>query len=200
MKFTLRHILALCLLILCVCSCSRQGRIIPRNKMKQIYKEMLLADQWLRENAKYKAKADTTLFFDPILEKYGYDFEDYDASIKHYLRKPNDFSTIFIEISDELTREAEKMNEDLEEERRINAILSSFKPYKPHNFKTDSTRWSLESILWSRTKGLVDTLSKDTTGVKEEKLILQIDEDVMLKMGSVRLPVEPKERELIIER
>ena len=200
MKFTLRHILALCLLILCVCSCSRQGRIIPRNKMKQIYKEILLSDQWLRENSKYKAKADTTLFFDPIFEKYGYDFEDFDASIKHYLRKPDEFSTLFIEISDELTKEAEEMNKDLEEERRINALLDSFEPYKPHNFKTDSTRWSLETILWSRTKGAVDTLSQDTTVVKEEKLSLQIDENVLLKMGSVKLPVEPKERELIIER
>ena len=200
MKFTLRHILALCLLILCVCSCSRQGRIIPRNKMKQIYKEILLSDQWLRENSKYKAKADTTLFFDPIFEKYGYDFEDFDASIKHYLRKPDEFSTLFIEISDELTKEAEKMNKDLEEERRINALLDSFEPYKPHTFKTDSPRWSLETILWSRTKGAVDTLSQDTTLVKEENLSLQIDENVLLKMGSVKLPVERKERELIIER
>ena len=202
MKFTLRHLLAVCLLILCVCSCSRQGRIIPRNKMKRIYKEIILSDQWLRENSKYKQKADTTLFFDHIFEKYGYDFEDYDASVKYYLRKPDEFSTLFIEISDELSKEAEKLNEEMEEERRITAILNSFKPYKTHDFKTDSTRWSLSSILWSRTKTTADTLAQtDTTpAAKENELIFQLDEDILQRKGGIKLQVEHRDRELKIEQ
>ena len=53
-----------------VVSCGRGGRVIPVRKMERIYREMLLADQWLAENPDKRGIADTTWFYKPIFEKY----------------------------------------------------------------------------------------------------------------------------------
>lgn len=54
-------------LVSAVVSCGRGGRVIPVRKMERIYREMLLADQWLAENPDKRGIADTTWFYEPIL-------------------------------------------------------------------------------------------------------------------------------------
>ena len=66
-------------------SCARKAKVIPVRKMEKIYREMFLADQWVADNATRRRKADTTWFYEPIFEKYGYDVEDYRKSVDHYL-------------------------------------------------------------------------------------------------------------------
>ena len=80
MKKVLRIVLPLMVLVSAVVSCSREGRVIPVRKMERIYREMLLADQWLAENPDKNGMADTTWFYEPIFEKYGYTVQDYRAS------------------------------------------------------------------------------------------------------------------------
>ena len=49
---------------LALSSCSKGGRVLSEHKMEMLYTDMFLADQWLRDHPKYRAMADTTLFFD----------------------------------------------------------------------------------------------------------------------------------------
>ena len=90
-----RIVFAVLLLAVCLCSCGREGRVIPKSKMSKIYAELFLADAWLiTAPFEAKGKADTMAFYEPIFEKYGYTVEDYWASVSYYLQDPDRFSRI----------------------------------------------------------------------------------------------------------
>ena len=102
MKSSLKHILILlvaCILIIPSC---RRGdeKVIPRGDMAKIYAEMLVLDHWIQLDQAVRKKMDTTLVYEPILEKYGYDSEDYRYSVYKYLDDPERFARILREASD----------------------------------------------------------------------------------------------------
>ena len=94
-RFT-RIVLAVLVSAVCLCSCGREGRVIPKSKLSKIYAELFLADAWLVSGAPMEAKekADTMAFYEPVFEKYGYTVEDYWASVSYYLQDPDRFSRI----------------------------------------------------------------------------------------------------------
>lgn len=96
---------ALAALVL-VFSCGNRGRVIPADKFADIYADMFLADQWLKNNFQQKKIADTTLFYEPIFNEYGYTLVDYDASVKYYLKKPAKYSKILKKASKKLSSRA----------------------------------------------------------------------------------------------
>ena len=112
-----RHIAAALVLAACLCSCGGEGKVIPRNKMARIYAEMFLADAWLME-AKPEArfKTDTTAFYEPIFEEYGYTIEDYWTSVSHYLLDPDRFSRIVKKSNAILAAELKTLEKLKEEE------------------------------------------------------------------------------------
>lgn len=91
-----RIVLAVLVSAACLCSCGREGRVIPKSKLSKIYAELFLADAWLVSGAPMEAKekADTMAFYEPVFEKYGYTVEDYWASVSYYLQDPDRFSRI----------------------------------------------------------------------------------------------------------
>ncbi len=96
------HILLFCAVAMCLFfSCGKkEARVIPRSKMAKIYAEMLMTDQWISSAPSMMRIADTSLVYEPILEKYGYDSEDYRRSVEHYLDDPERFSKIFRSASE----------------------------------------------------------------------------------------------------
>lgn len=106
MRKALRSVLAALLVAACLCSCDRDGKVIPRKKFARIYADMYLADTWLM-NAPIESRlrADTTAFYNPILEKYGYTLEDYWASVSYYMQDPDRFSRIIGKSGDILENE-----------------------------------------------------------------------------------------------
>jgi hypothetical protein len=122
-----RHIVAALVLAACLCSCGREGRVIPRNKLARIYAEMFVADSWLMNYAGAVArfKADTTAFYEPIFEEYGYTVEDYWASVSHYLLDPDRFSRIVKKSNAILTAEVKALEKEREE------MLNRPEPRKP---------------------------------------------------------------------
>ena len=125
MKRYLRHILILfAAIMIFVPSCRRDGaRVIPRSKLAKIYAEMFVTDQWVQSKPGLRTIADTSLVYEPILEKYGYDSEDYQYSIDHYMDDPERFSRILRSTAEILDKEIrtlkKKQNEiKLHEEKR----------------------------------------------------------------------------------
>lgn len=89
-------------LILCATACHKAGRIIPKSKLEDIYFDMFMADEWLRDNTDVKGIADTTLFYEPIFHRYGYSFKDYDASVSYYIDRPDKFNKIMSKVAKRL--------------------------------------------------------------------------------------------------
>lgn len=116
-----KHFVILLLLaaIVLAPSCRRNGpRVIPRGKLSKIYAEMFVTDQWIQNTPKLRSIADTSLVYEPILEKYGYTSEDYQHSVQHYMDDPERFSRILRttgEILDGQIKDLKQKQKELQE-------------------------------------------------------------------------------------
>lgn len=99
-------------------SCSDGGKVIPKKKMVRIYADMFVADQWLNQNYKAERVADTSFVYEAIFEKYGYDSEDYRASVDYYIQDPDRFARILRQTVLELE---DRMDEQRAELRKLRA-------------------------------------------------------------------------------
>lgn len=138
-------------LLLSLAGCAQRARLIPERAMVKLYVDMFLADQWAREHRELRSYFDTTLFFDPILARHGYTFEDYDYSIGYYASKPEQISDIATEVSKFLSAESERLKalEELDRKNKdINA--SNRRLYLLQDFSTDSLRLSQIDSAWHK--------------------------------------------------
>ena len=129
---TLRYISAALVVMLFLISCGGgEGKVIPRSKMANIYAEMFLTDQWINTPVLRKI-ADTSLVYEPILEKYGYSSKDYRKTVDVYLDDPERFSRVLRttgEILDERLKELNDIKERMAHEEAVRKYLAGLKIY-----------------------------------------------------------------------
>ena len=140
MKLRAVHILCAIALLCSLASCTGR-RIIPRGIMADIYADMFLADQWLSDHPGERKRADTMLFYDPIFKRYGYTFEDYDASVQHYMKDPEKFSKIFRNASIKLKDERDRFRKLADRLQEVKDFNASIKGYSDYNFDKDTLLW-----------------------------------------------------------
>jgi len=99
-----------------VMACGRKPKVIPESTFVKIYEDMFLSDQWLVSHPDERKIADTTWFYDPIFERYGYTKQDYYASVAHYLQEPEKYADIFREVTTYFETEAAVLSEKLAQE------------------------------------------------------------------------------------
>ena len=212
MKHTVGKILAIAFLLVLALSCARTGRVIPEEKFSDIYAEMLLADQWISSNLNARRVADTTLFYAPILEKYGYDVLDYDASVRHYMKKPADFAAILDKSSSKLTAYANRL-QAVEDEMKSRYKLPA---YKSVDFSKDTIlviRLDTVSVtvppsdsalvspaIDSTSNNIqIDTTHYERKGNTEEMLLLHGPDDTASRRHSVKRPkLGPKSNQIAL--
>ena len=212
MKHTVGKILAIAFLLVLALSCARTGRVIPEEKFSDIYAEMLLADQWISSNLKARRVADTTLFYAPILEKYGYDVLDYDASVRHYMKKPADFAAILDKSSMKLTAYANRL-QAVEDEMKSRYKLPA---YESVDFSKDTIlviRLDTVSVtvppsdsalvspaIDSTSNNIqIDTTHYERKGNTEEMLLLHGPDDTASRRHSVKRPkLGPKSNQIAL--
>lgn len=147
MKKFLTYVLVLSLLLPMITGCGRP-RIIPRDKMAKIYAEMFIADQWLHDHPAARRVADTTFFYEPIFNKYGYSFKDYAASVDKYINEPEKFAKV-LKNTAEIIGKREKEVQNLKDiADRINAANAAIFGYETKDFTTDSARWQKSRVMW----------------------------------------------------
>ncbi len=101
--------------LLILASCGRRERVIPRDELAEIYADMFVLDQWLNDNGSLRRSADTSMVYAPVLEKYGYDYDDYLNSLGYYMKDPARYSKILRTTSEILNRRLS----DLKARRRV---------------------------------------------------------------------------------
>ncbi|MBQ3206673.1 MAG: DUF4296 domain-containing protein [Bacteroidales bacterium] len=158
MKRIFLHIPAvLAALLLCFACSDDESKVISRGKMAKIYAEMLVMDQWAVSDSRLRQKADTSLIYEPIFEKYGYDGEDYRASVEYYMNDPERFSRILRESADILDariEELKNLKQDLMRQEKINRLITDFEisdfyPYlssEPYVHYYDSLAVELDTL------------------------------------------------------
>ena len=127
-------ILALLVTLTCLPGCGRKDKIIPRDKMVDIYADMFLADQWIKEQGAAFQEADTMRFYEPLFRKYGYTTLDFRNSANHYLQDPRRFARILQRASSKLedhARYLERLSTDIETVRNEIRRLMESAPVPP---------------------------------------------------------------------
>ena len=157
----LRHIMIFAVSVLAFASCGKdEAEVIPRGKLAKIYADMMVTDQWIHQSAySIRTVADTSLVYAPILERYGYDIDDYIKSVDHYMNDPERYSRIFStagEIIDKKLADAKARQEILDRKARLPKIISDFKPEmhfpylfdEPYVHYYDSLGIEMDSLTW----------------------------------------------------
>lgn len=94
-RFLHKIVILLAAALVLASSCNKNGvRVIPRAKLAKIYAEMFVMDQWIQNKPGLRTIADTSLVYEPILEKYGFDSDDYQYTIERYMADPERYSRI----------------------------------------------------------------------------------------------------------
>ena len=110
--------------------------------MAEIYAEMLMADQWIHDNSSMRTKADTSLVYEPIFERYGYNTEDYQASVAHYMNDPERYSRILRTTTEILEASLEELKELKKIEDRRKAIVPyKIDPYRLYYIRSVERLW-----------------------------------------------------------
>ncbi len=176
------------LLIGCVLavSCRKEGKIIPKGKMSEIYADMFVADQWLSQNYRAARVADTTFVYEAVFSKYGYDMDDYRASVDHYIEDPERFARILRKTITILDDRIAEQKQDLKEQKSLEAG----KPTSPVSFDFDR--------IWIFEKGyprLVPRDSLDFFRDRSEYFILDLKTlfEPVVYDSSVYFPQKPED-------
>lgn len=113
MKRLLPYLLVLFVLAV---SCKRGPERISRGEMEEVMYQILMQDQYLKQNSHLRKYADTTLVYEGIFEQMGYDTDDFLASLEYYLQDPTRMEAIMNKVADRLEKESELVGEELREE------------------------------------------------------------------------------------
>lgn len=169
------YIFAAFLSVLLLFSCGfREAKVISRKDMARIYAEMLLTDQWIVTNPSMRRVADTSLVYEPILNRYGYTKEDYILSVNKYMDDPERYSRILRttgEILDEKLSALNDRKEKLEKEAALRRALEEIRieaeidiaeyfPYlfdQPYVHYYDSVAVELDSMMVYRLRNVERT-------------------------------------------
>ena len=108
--------------LLSSCSGRDERTVIPRRQLAKIYAEMLVTDQWITTTPGMRMIADTSLVYMPILEKYGYDLDDYLKSVDVYMDDPERFARILRNSGEIIGKQLKDAEVRLEEHKRLAAL------------------------------------------------------------------------------
>ena len=203
MKRSFRYVVAVsAVLVLFLSSCGRgRVRVIPRDELAEIYAEMMMTDQWILNTPNVRLIADTSLVYDPILEKYGYDSDDYRKSIDVYMDDPERFAKILkvtgeilegrlkdLELKKEemerlemLRKEAEKFRPDLD----FDEMFPYFKD-EPYVHYHDSLAFEMDSITRIYRMSPVELADTVYDGVR--MVIRSVEPDTLAVVDSTVVP------------
>lgn len=127
LKYSLLLLLPLILL-----SCNKkEGNIIPRDTLSEIYADMFVTDQLLYHDIELRRMADTSWVYEPILQEYGYTVEDFRLSMIHYLNDSDRYARILKQtgiLLEERLKELKKEQALNESANRMKEGILDFKP------------------------------------------------------------------------
>lgn len=113
------------LLLLLALSCNGP-RKISRKDMVNIYHDMFLLDQQIRNDFTLKRIADTSLVYEGIFQAYGYTTDDYLYSVNSYIENPEKFSNVFADVAERLDKEAKDIQKLAEYEEWRKSLMAIY--------------------------------------------------------------------------
>ena len=110
----MRRVLYIVLVVLLVAACGPHR--IPRDDMEDIMYRMLVQDQQIKQDPKLRKQADTMLVYEGIFESFGYDTDDFLASLDYYLADASRMEKIMEKVEQRLMEKVAQTEKEVEEE------------------------------------------------------------------------------------
>jgi hypothetical protein len=110
-----RYLLIVCLVVLAV-SCHKGPRRISRGDMEDIMMQVLLQDQYVKQHAELRKQADTMLVYEGIFESFGYNTDDFMASLEYYLEDASRMEKIMEKVEKRLMVKVKQAEKEVEED------------------------------------------------------------------------------------
>ena len=114
----MKRFLHIVLVLVAVAAC-QNPRIIPKDTLTDIYEDMFLADQLVRERNLPQPQMDTLLVYEAVFNKYGYNTDDYLNSVRYYLKDPERFAKVFDEVNRRLEAKVKDLDRLIEFRQRL---------------------------------------------------------------------------------
>ncbi|MBO6028859.1 MAG: DUF4296 domain-containing protein [Bacteroidales bacterium] len=115
-------------LVLLVAVACRGPRVIPKDTLTDIYTDMFLADQVVREENIPRTQMDTMLLYEAVFRKYGYDTDDYLNSVRYYLKDPERFAKVFESVAKRLEGEIDALDKIVQHQQWVANQLGAKRP------------------------------------------------------------------------
>jgi hypothetical protein len=179
----------------------RGPRVIPKDTLTDIYVDMLMADQFVREENISRKQLDTMLVYEAVFNKYGYDTDDYLNSVRYYLKDPERYAKVFEDVAKRLQGEVDALEKIIEHQEwlkrmgekrpQIDSILA---PFSKENVFFGLARVARDTSRYPAWFRLVavheDTLMIPLDSLKARKDTVEANSPVMdEKSGKPKNPV-----------
>ena len=183
----MKRVLHIVLVLLATVACQRT-RIIPKDTLADIYMDMFLADQVVREENIPHAQMDTTLVYEAVFRKYGYDTDDYLNSVRYYLKDPERFAKVFESVAKRLEGEIDALDKIVQHQAwvanqlgakrpQLDSILAPFSKESVYVGLARVARDTSRYPAWFRLMAVhEDTLMVPVDSVKARKDTLAVEE------------------------
>ena len=99
--------------VLSLHGCGRND-VIPKDDMTSMLYEMYLLDGFVEHNPQLRAAADSLSVYAPVLEKYGYDRDFFEKSLRHYISHGSDLPDILKEVMARMNARVEELNAEMD--------------------------------------------------------------------------------------
>ena len=123
----MKRLLHIVLVLLAVAACQRT-RVIPKDTLVDIYTDMFLADQMVREENIPRVRMDTLLLYEAVFQKYGYNTDDYLNSVRFYLKDPERFAKVFENVAKRLEGEVDALDKIIDHQNWVANQMGAKRP------------------------------------------------------------------------
>ena len=131
MRKALAYVIVLGILLAGVSSCGHRTKVIPRGKFAEVYADLFLSDAWITSNPDAKTKADTSKYYEYVLNNRGFTTEDYLKSVDYYLNDPDRYARILKQASVILDRQERAIRKAVLAELAEDEARSKRRMYNP---------------------------------------------------------------------
>ena len=194
-------------LVLLVAAACQGPRVIPKDTLEDIYLDMFLADQVVREENIPRPQMDTMLLYEAVFQKYGYDTDDYLNSVRFYLKDPERFAKVFESVAKRLEGEIDVLEKIVEhrewvaskldaEHPRLDSILAPFSKESVYVGLARVARDTSRYPAWFR----LVAAHEDTLMISVDSLAARAKRDSLQAEASSEAPGLPEKLKLEPEK
>ena len=192
----MKRFLHIVLVLVTVAAC-QNPRIIPKDTLTDIYEDMFLADQLVRERNLPQPQMDTLLVYEAVFNKYGYNTDDYLNSVRYYLKDPERFAKVFDEVNRRLEAKVKDLDRLIEFRQRLDERRAETYPL----LDSILTPFSKEAVFVGLARVERDSSAYPAwfrlTAVQEDTLMMPVDsvearKERKARMDSLRVDLPEK--------